>query len=338
MTPLLEVENLQVHFESREGTVRALRGVDFTLLPGETLALVGESGCGKSMTARAVLNMVPRPGRIVGGRVIYHRVGGTPLELSALSPGSAELRAVRGGQIAMIFQEPMTSFSPVYTIGNQIVEAVLLHSDLDKRDARERAASLLERVGIPDPNRCLESYAFELSGGMRQRAMIAMALSSDPQILIADEPTTALDVTIQAQILGLLQSLSETHGMSMLFITHNLGVVANIASRVAVMYLGRVVEEAPAEELFSNPQHPYTRGLLASVPKPSRRERGGRAPLTAIRGTVPHPLQRVSGCAFHPRCDAFMEGVCEVLEPELLPTEGARRVRCHLYTQSEERQ
>jgi len=339
---LLEIVDLHVHFETQEGTVRALRGVDLVIRRGETVGLVGESGCGKSMTARAILNMVPRPGRIVKGVVRLfrggdHRAGAQVVEITKLDPFGPEMRAIRGKEIAMVFQEPMASFSPVHTVGNQIVEAIVIHQGLSKPQARERAAELLDLVGIPNPRQRLDSYPFELSGGMRQRAMIAMALSCDPDLLIADEPTTALDVTIQAQILELLQRLQEQLGMAILLITHNLGVVAAMAHRMAVMYLGKVVEEGESVDIFDSPAHPYTRALLRSMPRAGERSgtgRGKRRRLWAIAGSVPGSHTHVSGCSFHPRCPEAIPGLCDQQDPEPLAVGRSQWVRCLLYEES----
>lgn len=336
---LLEVEDLHVHFTTREGTVWALRGVDLTLRRGETLGLVGESGCGKSMTARAILNMVPKPGVISKGKVTFYRAGenggttATPIEVTKLHPQSREVRQIRGGDIAMIFQEPMTSLSPVHTVGRQIMEAVKLHQGLSKKAAKERAVEMLDLVGIPDAKNRVDTYPFELSGGMRQRAMIAMALSCNPSLLIADEPTTALDVTIQAQILELLQRLQEHFNMTILMITHNLGVVAALAHRVAVMYFGQVVEEGTAVQIFDEPKHPYTQGLLMSVPKVG--EKSGKR-LWAIKGSVPDPSSAFQGCAFHPRCHEFMPGICDVRTPDFITLANRQKSRCWLHSDDEE--
>lgn len=326
---LLKVKNLHVEFKSREGMVRALRGVDLTIYQGETLGLVGESGCGKSMTARAILNMIPEPGCIAEGSVKLYRQQ-EEIELNKLSPDGEKIRRIRGKDIAMIFQEPMTSLSTVYTIGNQIIEAITLHQKLGQKEARERATEMLSLVGIPDAKRRLDTYPFQLSGGMRQRVMIAMALSCNPSLLIADEPTTALDVTIQAQILELLQRLQEEFRMSILLITHNLGVVAAISHRVAVMYLGQVIEESSTELLFENPKHPYTQGLLRSVPKVGEK---AKEKLWAIKGNVPNPYFKVSGCPFHPRCPEFMPGICENNVPVLTEVAVDHKASCFLYPQ-----
>ena len=329
---VLDVENIHVHFNTRDGIVRAVNGLNLKLHKGETVGLVGESGCGKSQTARAILNMVPSPGRIVDGTVrLYTKESPTPLELTAFDPEDKTIRRIRGKNIAMIFQEPMASLSPVHTIGNQIIEAIRLHDGLEPAAARNKAADLLGLVGIPDPKRRLDNYAFQLSGGMRQRAMIAMALSCDPSILIADEPTTALDVTIQAQILQLLYRLQNELGMSILLITHNLAVVAATAHRVAVMYMGKIVEETTTEALFDDPKHPYTIGLLRSVPQ---LDDDDQKELWAIKGNVPNPYATVSGCPFHPRCDKFMAGKCDVVEPNLAEVAPGHKVSCLLFEES----
>jgi peptide/nickel transport system ATP-binding protein len=294
--PLLRVENLKTHFHTRDGIVRAVDGVSFEVMPGETLAVVGESGCGKSVTAMSILRLLPMPpARIAGGRIEFD--GRNLLDLS-----EPEMRKVRGNAISMIFQEPMTSLNPVLTIGRQVAEALVLHRGMSERAAMTRAAEMLRKVHIPEADRRLTQYPHELSGGMRQRVMIAMALACGPRLLIADEPTTALDVTIQAQILELMLELREETGASVILITHDLGVVAEVAHRVVVMYAGRKVEEAPIEELFAAPRHPYTRGLLGSMPHlgDSVNETGKR--LVEIPGMVPSLKDPPPGCLFAPRC------------------------------------
>jgi oligopeptide/dipeptide ABC transporter ATP-binding protein len=292
MTTLLDVRRLTVNFFSEAGTVTPVDDVSFQLAKGETLALVGESGCGKSLTALSILQLLPRAASIGPGSTIE-------LDGQDLVPlDEAALRAVRGARIAMIFQDPMTSLDPVYTAGSQITEAIRAHRDVGKRQARERALELLEEVGIPDPLSRFDQYPHELSGGMRQRVMIAIALSCEPQVLIADEPTTALDVTVQAQILEILDRLRRSHDMAVLLITHDLGIVAGRADRVAVMYAGRIVETAPTDRLFQHPAHPYTQALLASVPRLT----GPLQRLSPIQGTVPNPDAWPAGCRFHPRC------------------------------------
>jgi peptide/nickel transport system ATP-binding protein len=333
--PLLTVRNLKTYFPQDEGTVKAVDGVSFTLYPGRTLGIVGESGCGKSITARSILRIVDRPGRIIEGQILFRRqkvATGSPndtvVDLAQLAPYGEDMRAIRGAEIALIFQEPMSSFSPVHTIGNQLVEAILLHQDVGKREARARALEVLRHVGIPLPEQRLDAYAYQLSGGLRQRAMIAMALSCNPSLLIADEPTTALDVTTQAQILDLMRRLQHEYGMAIMLITHDLGVVAEMADDVVVMYLGRVVEQAPVDEIFYAPKHPYTQALLRSIPHIRSKS---REHLASIAGFVPHPYNRPLGCPFHPRCASFMPGVCDRGEPDLRQLEAQHAVSCFLY-------
>ncbi len=307
MPLLLDVRNLHTHFFTDEGVVRAVDGVSFSIAAGKTLGMVGESGCGKSVTALSILRLVPSPpGRIVGGEIFFE--GRNLLELS-----EPEMRRIRGQDIAMIFQEPMTSLNPVFTIGDQIAEAVRLHQGVGRHEARERTIEMLRLVEIPEPERRVDEYPHQLSGGMRQRVMIAMALSCNPKLLIADEPTTALDVTIQAQILDLLQGLRERLGMALLLVTHDLGIVAEQADEVVILYAGRVVERATIDEIFSRPLHPYTRGLLESVPKIG----GGKTRrLNAIPGTVPPLLHLPSGCRFRDRCPMAISD-CAAVDPPL---------------------
>jgi oligopeptide/dipeptide ABC transporter ATP-binding protein len=320
---LLEIQDLQTHFVTDAGTVRAVDGVSLRVRKGETLGIVGESGCGKSVTALSVLRLIPNPpGRIVGGRILLE--GRNLLDLP-----EDEMRKVRGGSISMIFQEPMTSLNPVFTVGDQIAEGIRLHQGLSKRDSWKKAIEMLRIVRIPDPDRRVKEYPHQMSGGMRQRVMIAMALSCNPHLLIADEPTTALDVTIQAQILELLNQLKTELGMAVMLITHDLGVVADTAARVAVMYAGRVVEEAPVLELFKNPLHPYTQGLLNSIPRIEKAERRPR--LQAIPGMVPDLLDLPRGCKFQARCGKVFEA-CRGDEPQLKAVGSADHiVRCCLY-------
>jgi oligopeptide/dipeptide ABC transporter ATP-binding protein len=320
---LLEIQSLQTHFVTDAGTVRAVDGVNLTVRKGETLGIVGESGCGKSVTALSVLRLIPNPpGKIVGGKILLE--GRNLLDLP-----EDEMRKVRGGSISMIFQEPMTSLNPVFTVGDQIAEGIRLHQRLSKRESWNKAIEMLRLVRIPDPERRVKEYPHQMSGGMRQRVMIAMALSCNPHLLIADEPTTALDVTIQAQILELLNQLKAELGMAVMLITHDLGVVADTAARVAVMYAGRVVEEAPVLELFTNPLHPYTQGLLNSIPRIEKSERRPR--LQAIPGMVPDLLDLPRGCKFQARCSKVFEA-CRGEEPPLKPVGTANHpVRCCLY-------
>ncbi len=336
---VLEVKGLKTHFFLQQGIVRAVENVDFTVLRGQTVGVVGESGCGKSVMARSVMSIVPPPGRIVEGEILFHRsterngsITKDVVDMAQLDPKGTEARSIRGDEISMVFQEPMTSLSPVHTIGNQIMEAILLHQDVDNAGARRLTIEMLDRVGMPYPERTVDRYPFQLSGGMRQRAMIAMALSCQPSILIADEPTTALDVTTQAQILTLMKQLQDELGMAIIFITHDLGVIAQMADFVVVMYLGEVVEMADVETLFYDPKHPYTRALLRSIPLLGRKSAQDiTSRLTAIRGTVPDPYSIPSGCPFHPRCRSAIKGVCDVRTPTLLELEGQHKVRCVLY-------
>ena len=324
---LLEVENLGITFNSDEGLVRAVDGISFTAHKGKTLGIVGESGSGKSVTAQSIMRLLPDSAMIDGvSRITFYRDDG-PVEITALDNRSQEMRKLRGGNIAMIFQEPMSSFSPVYTIGNQIMEAILQHRDVDKKEAKEIAINMLDKVGIANPAVRVDQYPFELSGGMRQRAMIAVALSTNPSLLIADEPTTALDVTIQAQILELMRDWKAEWDMSSIFITHDLGLIAQVAQEIVVMYLGKVMERGTAKDVLGNPQHPYTAGLLGAIPKLS--ELGGR--LTPVGGDIPSPLHRPSGCPFHTRCKQKIEGVCDAGETAVTRISASHTVHCFLY-------
>jgi peptide/nickel transport system ATP-binding protein len=319
---LLEVRNLGTYFNVEGGEFRAVDGVSFALEPGRTLGIVGESGCGKSVTALSIMGLIPNPpGRIVGGEVLFEGV-----DLLRLKP--AEMRARRGNQISMIFQEPMTSLNPAFTVGDQIVEVILRHRAVSKQEARSHAIEMLRRVRIPSPERRFEEYPHKLSGGMRQRVMIAMALACDPQLLIADEPTTALDVTIQAQILDLMRRLRDETGAAIMVITHDLGVIAEIAHEVIVMYAGRVIERAEVGALFRDPQHPYTIGLLGSIPRLTTEQ----ARLTTIEGVVPNPLAIPAGCRFHPRCPFAIDECLRVDPPlrEIKPGQFAACIRAPL--------
>ena len=315
--PLLKIEGLKTHFFTDEGVYRSVDGVDLEVLDGETLGIVGESGCGKTVTALSVLKLILSPGRIVEGKVFFKG-----RELTNL--GEREMRKIRGNEIAMIFQEPMTSLNPLYTIGNQIEEVLKLHRGLKKQEARERAIELLRQVKIPRPEAIIDEYPHQLSGGMRQRAMIAMALACSPKLLIADEPTTALDVTVQAQILDLIGSIKKEFNSAMILITHDMGVVAEICDRVAVMYAGKVVEEADVATIFHQPLHPYTAGLLKSVPTLDSESEW----LDCIPGNVPVPLEIHKGCRFASRCTQCTER-CLNEEPPLLSVTGTHKVRCH---------
>ena len=330
--PILSVKDLRTYYFQDEGIVRAVDGASFDVYPGKTLGIVGESGCGKSVTARSILRIVEESGRIESGSITLRRASGhgqiEQIDLTKLDANGRQMRAIRGGEVALIFQEPMTSFSPYHTVGNQIIEAIRLHSNLSKKEARERAIDLLRLVGIPQPSRRIDEYSFQLSGGLRQRVMIAMALSSDPRILIADEPTTALDVTTQAQILDLLRQLQDEKQLAIILITHDMGVIAEMADDVAVMYLGQVVERAPVDELFHAPKHPYTQALLRSIPSIFAKP---RTKLTTLSGSIPHPYNRPQGCPFHTRCVEFMRGVCDAKVPQLHTVGPDHDVSCFLY-------
>lgn len=324
MTPerddlLLSIQNLQVHFFTDEGVARAVDGVTLSVRRGSFLAIVGESGCGKTVTAYSILRLIQEPGRIVGGRIELLPKDGSKIDVTELDEKSEELYKIRGGTASMIFQEPMTALSPVHTIGDQICEAILLHQEVTVEEARTQAVDMLSKVGIPGPETRIDLYPHELSGGMRQRAVIAMALACNPELLIADEPTTALDVTIQAQILQLLKTLQRDLQTSVLLITHDLGVVAQTAEEVAVMYLGRVVEQADVRTVMKSPRHPYTAALLQSLPatKTGREER-----LASIEGSVPSVTRIPAGCAFHPRCPHAKPGVCDQGDPPTLESVG----------------
>jgi peptide/nickel transport system ATP-binding protein len=328
-TPLLSVRNLETHFIQDEGVVRAVDNASFDLAPGKTLGIVGESGCGKSVTTRSILQILERPGVLAGGEIWLNREARPPVDIAKLDPKGREMRHIRGKEIALIFQEPMTSLSAHYTVGNQIGEAILEHAEKpDKQAARARTLELLRLVGIPRPERRIDEYPFQLSGGLRQRVMIAMALACDPRILIADEPTTALDVTTQAQVLDLLRSLQRERGLSVILITHDMGVIAEMADDVAVMYLGRIVERGPVEQIFHNPQHPYTRALLRSIPSIMATP---RSKLETIEGSIPHPYNRPKGCPFHPRCADMIKGRCDVEMPELTALDAVTAVSCFLH-------
>jgi peptide/nickel transport system ATP-binding protein len=334
--PLLSVRGLKVVFGLDEGSVRAVDGVSFDVMPGQVVGIVGESGCGKSVTTKAMLQLVDPPGRIAAGEMLFRRAGGDAVDLARLDPRGREIREIRGAEIALIPQEPMASFSPVHTVGEQIVEAIRLHARqwrpeggaVSRADARAIVVDLFRDVGISMPEQRLDSYSWQLSGGLRQRAMIAMALSCKPRLLIADEPTTAIDVTTQAQVLALLRDLQKRHGTAIVFITHDLGVIAQMASHVVVMYLGRVMEEGPVDAIFHAPRHPYTRALLRSMPG-MRGET--RVALPTISGTLPHPFNRPAGCPFHPRCEEAIAGRCQARVPVLRPVGGGQSASCFLH-------
>jgi len=328
---IVRVEDLKTYFRTLDGIIRAVDGVSLEIKPGETLGLVGESGCGKTVTAFSILRLLPpKTSRIVQGKILFDRGDGQPpIDLTTVDPNGDLIRSIRGNEIAMIFQEPLTSLSPVHTVGSQIAEAVELHQGMDKEQARERAVEMLTQVGIAMPEQCSTEYPHQFSGGMRQRAMIAMALSCNPALLIADEPTTALDVTIQAQILELMKALQDELGMAILIITHNLGVIAEMSDRVAVMYMGKIVESGDVRAVFHRPLHPYTVGLMRSIPHLGRRV---KARLTPIPGSVPDPYSVPSGCAFLPRCPVPKRDACyQEQETQLMEVEPGHYVRCPLY-------
>ena len=331
--PLLEIKNLRTYFYTDTGVVKAVDGVSFDVPRRTTVGLVGESGCGKSVTARSILQIVPPPGKIVGGSILYNDKNSHSIDLLRLHPKGEAIRHIRGKKIAMIFQEPMTCLSPVHTIGNQIIESILLHEpNMGKTEARDKAIDLLREVGIPRPDRHIDAYPFELSGGMRQRALIAVALAADPELLIADEPTTAIDVTIQAKFLDLLRRLQQERAMSILFITHDLGVIAEISKEVVVMYLGKVVEKGKVEDVYDHPRHPYTQALFKCIP---HMDTPPKRILPTIKGSVPDPFSRPSGCPFSDRCPHMMEGICNLSIPPLVEVEKDHQVSCFLYTYRE---
>lgn len=352
---LVEIKDLKVQFDVRDGIVKAVDGATFEIRRGQTVGVIGESGCGKSVTAKAVMQMVPRPGKIVGGEVLYHRPisdNGTSarseiIRVTDLDPDGDEIRKIRGGEIAMIFQEPMSSLTPVYSagyhireavslhrlfpfskVGDQMAETIQAHRAATKEEAREIAVDMLHRVGIPRPKQRVNAYPHQLSGGQRQRVMIAIALSCEPTMLIADEPTTALDVSIEAQILDLMRELQETVDMAIMFITHNLGVVAEMAEEICVMYMGRIVERSDVVTVFYEPKHPYTRALLQSIPRIGKKT-GAR--LATIEGMVPDPFDLPTGCLFHPRCPDFMPGRCDRVVPGWSTVGPGHWASCLLY-------
>ena len=339
--PLLSVRDLRVSFALDEGLVRAVDGTSFDVMPGQVLGVVGESGCGKSVTMRAILQLVDRPGRITSGTINFRRRGkdggdaNETIDLAQLPPRGAVMRDIRGAEIALIPQEPMAAFSPVHTVGDQIIEAILLHGHrwqaggrkLGRAEARDITIGLFRDVGISMPDQRVDAYSWQLSGGLRQRAMIAMALSCKPRLLIADEPTTAIDVTTQAQVLALLRDLQAKYNTAIIFITHDLGVIAQMASYVVVMYLGRVMEEGPVDEIFHAPKHPYTRALLRSIPSLYGQT---RVALPVISGALPHPFNRPPGCPFHPRCPDVMER-CSIAVPSLQPVSANQLASCFLH-------
>jgi peptide/nickel transport system ATP-binding protein len=349
---LVQIQNLRIEFDVRAGVVKAVDGVSFDIYRGQTLGVIGESGCGKSITARAILQMVPKPGKITSGQVLYHRRprGATQtdiINISKLDPDGQTIREIRGGEIGMIFQEPMSSLTPVYTagshideavslhhltpfrkVGDQLAESIQAHKKVSKEESRELAINMLRRVGIPKPDQRVDSYPHQLSGGQRQRVMIAIALSCGPAMLIADEPTTALDVSIEAQILDIMREMQENENMAIMFITHNLGVIAEMAKEIVVMYMGKQVERATTVDLFYEPKHPYTKALLQSIPKVGRKS---STRLASIEGMVPDPFNLPTGCVFHPRCPSFMPGKCDKIAPTWKQLVGDHWVSCLLY-------
>lgn len=328
---ILSVRNLRTYFKLDEGTLKAVDGVDFDIRKEATLGMIGESGCGKSVTAFSIMRTVLPPGRLVDGTIHFRVSADNVIDLAKLDPFGKQIRAIRGKSIAMIFQEPMSSLSPVHTIGEQIMEMILLHRTKDKKEAREIALDMLDKVGLPNPSQRLNEYPHQLSGGMCQRAMIAQALSCNPSLLIADEPTTALDVTVQAQIIELIQSLQQEFGMSVLYITHDLGVIAEVSSSVAVMYLGRIVEYADTRTIFKHPLHPYTQRLMKAIPS-LHGEPGIR--LENIKGNVPVPLDPPDECGFYSRCLLAQDGLCNRSIPPLIEVEPGHQVRCFLVGRS----
>jgi peptide/nickel transport system ATP-binding protein len=331
--PLLRVRDLKIRIQMDNGVMNAVDGVDFEIRRGKTLGLVGESGCGKSLTSRALIGINPKEcetsGTISYRSSIEPEAKEEPLDLLTLDPNGRKIRSIRGRRIAMIFQEPMTAFSPMYTIGNQIMEAILIHRTKNKKEAKKITLEMLSKVGISDQEKRFDQYPHEFSGGMRQRAMISMALSCNPELLIADEPTTALDVTIQAQVLELMKRLQQEFGMAILLVTHDLGIIAEMCDEVAVMYLGKIVEQAPMKEIFRNPKHPYTKGLLRSMPR-----LGGNKTkrLESIEGSVPVPVNMPPMCGFYERCKDRIEGVCNMRSVPATQISGSHTVRCFLYS------
>ncbi|MBI5303215.1 MAG: ABC transporter ATP-binding protein [Chloroflexi bacterium] len=336
--PLLSVRDLQVHFFMDEGVVKAVDGVTFQVHAGQVFGIVGESGCGKSVTMKAVLRIVEPPGKIVNGEILLRRASkhdgsrDEVIDLAKFEPNGKAMRSIRGAEIALIPQEPMAAFSPVHTVGDQIIEAIVLHQAVNHREARKIALQMFKDVGIPMPEQRLDEYSWQLSGGLRQRAIIAMALSCNPRLLIADEPTTAVDVTTQAQVLRLLRRLQQDRNAAIIFITHDLGVIAQTASYVMVMYLGLVMEEGPVDDIFHAPKHPYTQALLRSIPTINMTP---RVILPTISGSIPHPFNKPRGCPFHPRCPKFMQGKCDVRTPMLQPIGDNQLVSCFLYHDAE---
>ena len=333
---ILEVKDAKIHFDMDEGLLKAVDGVDFVIRKGRTLGIVGESGCGKSVTTNAIFKILPKYGLIGGDILLWEKDGvelEEPINIAKLDATGDEIRQIRGGNIAMIFQEPMKAFSPVHTIGNQIMETIMLHIEPDEKKARQICIEALRAVGISNPEQRVDEYPHQLSGGMRQRAMIAMALASKPSILIADEPTTALDVTIQAQVLDLINNLKHENDTSVIFITHDLGVIAEMSDDVAVMYLGKIVEACDVDTLFYKPMHPYTRALLKSIPTADKQHKGR---FDSIKGTVPYPMNLPVQCGFCTRCEEVIPGVCDKAYPPNVEVEPGHFVRCFKFADKEE--
>lgn len=337
MNKVLEVRDLRTYYYTYEGVLKAVDGISYSIMQGQTLGIIGESGCGKSASSQSILRIVPSPGKIVGGQILLYdreQPEKEPQDLTQMDPGGKEIRKIRGSRISMIFQEPMTSLSPLHTVGNQIMEAILLHQTKDRKEAKERAYEMLVKVGIGNPRERLQEYPHQLSGGIRQRVMIAMALSCHPSLLIADEPTTALDVTVQAQVLELMKELQAELGMSIQYITHDLGVIGEVADHVAVMYLGKIVEMGSLEQIFRNPLHPYTDRLMKSIPS-LRKKKDGRK-LESISGTVPIPIGIPPSCGFAGRCPVRKNGKCDCAVPKLTDRGDGHLVSCFLYGDEEE--
>lgn len=327
-SPLLTIKDLKTYFFSREGTLKAVDGVNFDIKKGQTLGIAGESGCGKSVIAQSILRIIPKNGRIVAGEILL-QLNGRFIDLVKLDPQGKEIREIRGKEISMIFQEPMTSFSPVHSVGNQIMEAISLHQNCTSEEARKRTLDILKKVSMPEPSKSIDAYSFNLSGGMRQRAIVAMALSCQPSLLIADEPTTAVDVTIQAQVLELMKELQQELDMALIIITHDLGVIAELTDKVLIIYLGKGIEYASVDEIFYNPYHPYTKGLLASIPSIITESEQMIKPIV---GVVPSPYEIPSGCKFYPRCPDYLPGICDREEPPLVEVGKGHQVSCFLYS------
>ena len=325
---LLEINKLSVTFRTQEGLVKALEEMSLCLKRGQTLGIAGESGCGKSITSQAILRLIPKNGFINHGSILYYPKDRDPIDITKLKSNSKQIRTIRGKEISIIFQEPMTSFSPVLTIGKQIDEIIILHQKVDKKTAKTKSIEMLKQVGLPNADSIHASYAYNLSGGMRQRAMIAMALSCQPDLLIADEPTTAIDVTTQAMVLKLIRNIQRENNLSLIFITHDLAILSELADDILIMYMGKEVEYGPIKKIYKNPLHPYTMGLLFSIPILGK---GREQNLSSIPGSVPNPYELPNGCLFHPRCEQKILGLCEKEKPPLYHLDEDRSVRCFLY-------